>query len=172
MGKANTPQARPQLLNEVLDFVDSASGLSSKVAESGVISIYQSADGKTFNFNSATIEEVLPRTDVDGKNFIQINFKSGIKVLFTDTLVGFKPRETLGLDMSKIPKVVTTPDLLSVFEAIEESLGSDAPHNEELEVLRRVFQAILLGGELAGFDLSFERRWLSRLVPSKFQASA
>ena len=35
--------------------------------------------------------------------------------------MGFKPVEIVGLDMSRIPKVVTTPDLVSVFEAIEDA---------------------------------------------------
>ena len=38
--------------------------------------------------------------------------------------------------MAKIPKVVTTPDLLSVFEAIEESVSSDTPEHE-IESLKK-----------------------------------
>ena len=86
--------------------------------------------------------------------------------------MGFKPLETSGLDMGKIPKVVTTPDLISVFEAIEDSMSSDATPDHEVEILKKVFLAILQGGELAGFNLEFERRWMTRLVPSKIRASA
>jgi hypothetical protein len=86
--------------------------------------------------------------------------------------VGFKPTETFGLDMAKIPKVVTTPDLMSVFEAIEESMSSDIQNEHELEILKKVYQSILQGGELAGFDLKFERNWLSRLLASRIKASA
>lgn len=161
-----------QMLEEILAFVEQSAGLTSNVKESGEISIQQSIDGKLFRFNCEQLTEVLQRVDADGKQFIQVNFQSGNKVLFTDSLVGFKPRETLGLDMSKIPKVVTTPDLISVFEAIEESMSSDQAPETEVEVLKKVFTAILQGGEAAGFDLAFERRWLARLVPSKFQASA
>jgi hypothetical protein len=86
--------------------------------------------------------------------------------------VGFKPFEVTGLDMSKIPRVVTTPDLMSVFEAIEESLSSEDGIDMELDILRKVYQSILIGGEMAGFDLKFERKWMDRLYSVKFQASA
>lgn len=161
-----------QLLDEVLNFVDASTGLASTMNTDGKVSIQQSADNKVFRFEPHFLEDVLQRTDADGKQFIQVNFRSGLKVLLTDTLVGFKPSEVVGLDMSKIPRVVTTPDLLSVLEAIEESFGSDSTPEHEVEVLKRVFQAILTGGELAGFDLTFERKWLSRLVPTKMKASA
>lgn len=161
-----------QMLEEILTFVEKSAGLKSEVTETGIVSIEQSVDGKVFRFACEHLSEVLQRFDADGKQFIQVNFQSGNKVLFTETLVGFKPRETLGLDMSKIPRVVTTPDLVSVFEAIEDSMSSDFNPDTEVEVLKKVFVAILQGGELAGFDLEFERRWLARLVPVKFQASA
>lgn len=162
-----------QLLEEVLTYVDHSGGLSSNVTEDGTIFIQQAADGKVFRFQMTDLSEVLQRTDGDGKSFLQINFGNGHKVLFTDTLVGFKPRDVMGLDMSKLPKVVTTPDLLSVFEAIEESLSSEQVHQDnEVEILKKVFQAILTGGEQAGFDLAFERRWLSRLLATKYRASA
>ncbi len=165
-------QKPSQMLEEILAFVDKSAGLSSDVADHGVVAIHQNVDGKIFRFSCNELSEVLQRMDSDGKQFIQVNFQSGNKVLFTDTLVGFKPRETTGLDMTKIPRVVTTPDLISVFEAIEDSLSSDSTPETEIEILKKVFVAILQGGELAGFDLTFERKWLSRLMPSKFRASA
>ena len=165
--------AKPsQMLEEILAFVDKSQGLTSQATESGTVSVQQTVDGKVFRFESLQLTEVLQRFDADGKQFIQVNFQSGNKVLFTETLVGFKPRETLGLDMTKIPRVVTTPDLISVFEAIEDSMSSDATPDHEVEILKKVFVAILQGGELAGFDLEFERRWMARLVPTKFRASA
>jgi hypothetical protein len=160
------------MLEEVLNYIDKSSGLTSDISESGAVAVQQSVDGKVFRFKGEDLSEILQRVDADGKSFIQVNFSSGNKVLFTDTLVGFKPRETLGLDMSKIPKVVTTPDLISVFEAIEDSMGSDSTPDAELEILKKVFSAILQGGENAGFDLTFERKWLARLVSMRFQASA
>lgn len=172
MGSSETTPKPTQLLEEVLNFVEGAAGLDSAVTESGVITIQQNIDGKLFRFKCDDLNDVLQRVDGDGKQFIQVNFQNGNKVLFTDTLVGFKPRETIGLDMGKIPRVVTTPDLVSVFEAIEDSMGSDMTPANEVEVLKKVFQAILQGGELAGFDLSFERRWLARLSSTNFKASA
>lgn len=160
------------MLEDILGFVKSSSGLKTYSTNTHEAVIQQSVDGKLFKFQIETLNEVLQRVDADGSRFIQINFQNGNKVLFTDTLVGFKPAETIGLDMSKIPKVVTTPDLLSVFEAIEESLSSDLQHDQEVEVLKKVFVSILQGGELAGFDLKFEKKWVGRLVPAKFSATA
>lgn len=158
-------------LDSILNFLDASKGLSGQVGETGKVQVRQDVDGKLFSFYAYDVSEVLQRADSDGKSFLQLNFKSGNKVLLTDTLVGFKPIETFGLDMSRIPKVVTTPDLLSVFEAIEEAMGSDGI-DHEVEILKKVYQAILQGGEKVGFDLSFERRWINRLIASKLRASA
>jgi hypothetical protein len=161
-----------QLLEEIVSFLKGASGLSCSMTERDTVVVDQAIDGKKFKFQVNELADVLKRVDADGKGFIQVNFNSGTKVLFTDNLVGFKPRETFGLDMSKIPRVVTTPDLMSVFEAIEESLGSDATPEHEIEILKKVFHSILQGGELAGFDLTYERTWLHRLLGSRYRASA
>lgn len=161
-----------QMLEEVLGFVDQSGGLSSTLSEAGAISIFQDVDGKHFSFKTIEMTEVVNRFDADGKPFIQINFASGLKVLLTDNLVGFKPKQVVGLDMNKLPKVVTTPDLMSVLEAIEDNLSSDVPQDSEIEILKRVYHAILLGGESAGFDLTFEKNWLGRLAPSRVKASA
>lgn len=111
-------------LEAILTFVDRSQGLRARVSEMGKISITQESDGKIFRFDSLDLVEVLKRADSDRKPFVQINFHGSKKVLLTETLVGFKPKETLGLDMTRIPKVVTTPDLVSVYDAIEESLAS------------------------------------------------
>jgi hypothetical protein len=161
-----------QLLEEILRFVEGSSGLQIKSLVQGVVKISQSVDGKEFQFNSQNLDDVLSRMDSEGKEFIQINFVDGVKVLFTETLVGFKPTETFGLDMAKIPKVVTTPDLLSVFEAIEDTMSADIGNEHEVEILKKVYQSILQGGELAGFNLKAERAWLSRLVATRIKACA
>lgn len=158
-------------LDHILNFVDGSKGLRAKLNESGKVQIHQELDGKYFAFVSSEVSEVLHRTDSEGKAFLQLNFRNGNKVLLTETLVGFKPVETFGLDMGRIPKVVTTPDLVSVFEAIEESLGSET-NESEVEILKKVYQAILTGGEKVGFDLIFERKWVNRLLASKIKASA
>lgn len=159
-------------LDHILNFVDASKGLRAKINESGWVQIFQELDKKVFSFSSQEVSEVLHRADSEGKPFIQVNFQNGSKVLLTETLVGFKPLETLGLDMSRIPKVVTTPDLVSVFEAIEESMGADNGVDHEVEILKKVYTAIISGGEKVGFDLSAERSILNRLLASKFKASA
>lgn len=172
MSDSNPPNNTEQLLDQVLGFVDQSNGLSSTLQENGMVSILQEVDGKTIQFQSTEIAEVVHRFDSDGKPFVQLNFKTGLKVLLTESLVGFKPHQVLGLDMSKLPKVVTTPDLMSVLEAIEDNLSSDLPQDHEIEILKRVYHAILLGGESAGFDLAPEKDWLGRLAPSRVKASA
>lgn len=152
-----------KMLALILDFVSHSSGLNSNQDTAGMIFVDQKIDGKTFKFHSHELEEVLQRTDQDGKAFIQVNFISGHKVLFTDQLVGFKPKETGGLDMTKVPKVVTTPDLSSVYEAIEETLSGDIDREQEIEILKKVYQAILYGGERVGFDLTQEKSQYQRL---------
>ena len=161
-----------RLLEEIENYVQNSTGLLIEKLNSDEVSIHQQIDGKKFHFRMTALEDVLDRTDVDGKPFIQVNFTTGYKVLFTDTLVGFKPRETLGLDMSKIPRVVTTPDLVSVLTAIEDGMSSENMAEYEIDVLKRVYSAIIQGGECAGFDLSVEKTWLGRILPSKMKASA
>lgn len=158
-------------LDHILNFVDGSKGLRAKINESGRVQISQDADGKVFSFNAQDVNEVLHRADSDGKPFVQVNYKSGTKVLLTDTLIGFKPQEILGLDMTRIPKVVTTPDLVSVFDAIEESLGADNVDNE-VEILKKVYMAIISGAESVGFDLAVERKWINRLIASRLRACA
>ena len=159
------------MLEDVYAFIKNSSGLSYADKDSKIV-IVQKIDNKSVVFLKSEISEVLNRVDSEGRAFLQLNFKSNKKVLLTDSLIGFKPVEILGLDATKIPKVVTTPDLLSVFEAIEDSLSSDTTPDSEIEVLKRVYQSILSGAELIGFDLKFERVWLNRITASKFKASA
>lgn len=167
-------KTRSTLMNtdSILNYVDSSKGLKARTLDNGRIAITQNVDAKVFTFQPHDVTDVLQRSDSDGKPFLQVNFKSNVKVLLTDNLVGFKPTEIIGLDMSRIPKVVTTPDLKSVFEAVEESLGADSGLDHESEILKRVLQAILTGAEKAGFDLPEERAWFNRLAASRFQASA
>ena len=157
-------------LSNILNFVERTTGLKAAFIE-GRVEIAQSLDGKIFHFEADHVTEVLNRTDSDGRPFIQINFRDTNKVLLTDSLVGFKPSETAGLDMARIPKVVTTPDLKSVLDAIEDTLGSDQA-DHEVEILKKVFYSILSGAEKIGFDLPFERRCLERLMATKIRASA
>jgi hypothetical protein len=157
------------LVDIVKSFTANTTGLVF-IEQGDSIQIVQKADDKKISFLTSELSDVLTREDKEGKTFIQVNFKTGRKILLTDSLVGFKPESRVGLDLTRLPKVVTTPDLLSVFEAIEEILNSDTPNDSEVEVLREVYYSILSGGEAVGFDLQPEKVWLSRLTSKKASA--
>src|SRR4051812_28637785 len=110
---------RADLLIIIEDFVSKSAGLTFSKGNDGVFSIVQKSDSKTMPMKSVELSEVLSRKDADGKEFVQINFVTGKKILLTDTLIGFKPSPVPDLDVTKLPKVVTTVDLVSVLEAIE-----------------------------------------------------
>lgn len=154
----------------ILNFIDKSSGLSAKVYNEEKMIISQSLDKLSISLEYSDLFEVLERVDGDGRPFLQVNFQSGVKVLVTDNLIGFKPNPVFGLDLTRLPKVVTTPDLDSVMSAIEDSMESES--DIEVDVLKRVFQSILEGAEAVGFKLSFHReKWL-RLTATNIKASA
>jgi hypothetical protein len=158
-----------ELLDVILEFVEKTTGLERTLSEEGSLVVKQKIDGKAIDIPLTDLHDVLTRADAEGKTFLQVNFMEGKKILLTDTLVGFKPKPVAGLKLEKLPRVVTTPDLLSVFEAIEEAVSADADY-EEVEILKRVFDSILDGGELIGFDLTEERHWIRRLTPAAASA--
>ena len=155
----------------ISEFIGRSLGLQMQ-DEKGEISILQKVDNRRIRFSTSTIEEVLSRQDSEGRDFLQVNFLNGRKILITEKLVGFKPAETSGLDLRKLPKVVTTPDLVSVVEAIEESVNEFGHRAEEVDVLRRVFDSVLNGAEAVGFEVGTERNWLNFIANSKHKASA
>lgn len=158
---------------QIREFVAKSSGLRSRSNNNDEqnIQIQQNADGKGITFALAELEEVIQRIDSDGQMFLQVNFADGKKILLTQNLIGFKPMPSRGLDLTKLPKVVTTPDLLSVVEAIEDSISATPSQPEELEVLKKVFDSVLRGAEAVGFDTTSERIWLQGLA-RKNKASA
>ena len=129
------------------------------------IQLRQKIDGKSLLIDARTIGGLLPRYDQDGEEFLQINFEAGYKILVTKNLVGFKPALTAGLDRSNLPNVVTTPDILNVLDAIHDASEDAHASDVELKSLKRVFEAVILGGELVGFDLTNERGWLFKFPP-------
>lgn len=155
--------SKTEQLLQISDFVSKSSGLKSRQAAAEV-QIVQRTDGKQIAFPIADLEEVIPRIDSDGQVFLQVNFNSGKKILLTQNLIGFKPAPARGLDLSKLPKVVTTPDLLSVVEAIEDTLSTTPNQPEELDVLKKVFDSVLRGAEAVGFDTTSERVWMQGLT--------
>lgn len=155
-----------ELAQTIQTFISTAGGLEMRVEDTGKIQIMQKADEKRIKFHLQDLSEVLTREDKEGKVFIQVNFIGGKKILLTESLVGFKPEPRANLDLNRLPRVVTTPDLLSVFEAIEEVVNAEVTNPEEVEMLKEVYQSILHGGEAVGFDLQSEKIWLSRLLTS------
>lgn len=166
--KSNMTQSSESVIT---GFIERSIGLEVK-ADKGEISILQKADNRSIRFFTKNIEEVLMRQDSEGREFLQVNFFDGRKILITERLVGFKPAETNGLDLRKLPKVVTTPDLVSVVEAIEESVNTYGHRAEEVDVLRRVFDSVLNGAEAVGFQVRAERNWLNFIANIKHKPSA
>lgn len=172
MDRSNVNDINESPIDQISQFAQCAIGLDVQLKKPGFIEIVQKTDGKALSISHDSIEEVLSRLDSEGEPFLQVNFLDGKKMLLTEKLVGFKPAVCIGLDMEKLPKVVTTPDLISVVEAIEETMHSEEPCTDEVKVLQRVFDSVLEGGEAIGFNLSSERAWLKRLAATKLKPSA
>ena len=151
-------------IRSVVDFISQCRGL--RLLESGTdeLIICQRVDEKSLTFKVSQIEEVLSRTDVKNENFLQINFYDGKKVILTDNLIGFKPATQDSLDMKRLPKVVTTPDLISFIEVLEDSLHEDDVTIDEIEDVKQYFNSVLMGAEAVGFNLTCERVWMARIL--------
>lgn len=162
-----------QNMNEILNFLESKAHFHF-VLSNEAIELTQTEDQKTIGIKNEEIDKVLTRQDLDGSSFLQINFISGHKILITHSLIGFKPQEMVGFDAARIPKVVTTVDLLSVSKAIEELFDADETPNSvaEVEVLKKVYQSIMIGAENIGFKMGTEKRWFSSVMhnPAAFIA--
>ena len=162
-----------KFLEQIFNYVTETESLSFVESDlSDYFVIEQTVDQRRITLNKFDVEEVLSRTDEDGQEFLQVNFVSGKKILLTKKLVGFRPLTMFGLDMEKLPKVVTTPDIMNIFDAIQESLCHEDNSWEELEVLRKVYDSVVCGGESVGFDLSHERELFSRIPTQILPTSA
>jgi hypothetical protein len=171
LNHSTDPQSGAPHMRKIVDYITTTTGLKSW-ALGEQLQIVQKTDGKSLSIQNKDVDEVIARVDSDGAPFLQVNFFSGKKILLTDCFIGFKPALCAGLDMEKLPKVVTTPDLISVVEAIEESLTGTISPTDEVDVLHRVFDSVLRGAESVGFDLTSERLWLQRITKSNIKASA
>lgn len=161
------------LLEKIFKYVDGTENLSFvKSHLSDYFTIEQKVDSRRITVNKFDVEEVLSRVDEDGQEFLQVNFVSGKKILLTHKLVGFRPLTMFGLDMDKLPKVVTTPDIMNIFDAIQESLCHEDNSDEELEVLRKVYDSVVCGGESVGFNLDEERALFARIPTQILRTSA
>ena len=165
MDCAHASERQNKIRTDIIAFVGKSTGLRSVVLSEQKLRFQQVVDGKFIEIDVLNLEDLLFRSDTEGREFIQINFVTGGKILMTNELIGFKPTTPAGLDLSKLPRVVTTPDIISVFEAIQDALHNASPESSEVTVLRKVYEAVLAGGEAVGFDLATERAWLAR-IPS------
>ena len=156
----------------IVSFIGKSSGLEVVSNSLDKVQIFQKTDGKVLTLIPRDIEEIISRIDSSNQPFLQVNFLNGRKLLLTENLVGFKPAEMMNLDMGKLPKVVTTPDLISVVEAIEESLNLPETHPEEIKILQRVYDSVLKGAEDIGFDIANEKTWIKTITNTRLKPSA
>lgn len=147
----------------VIEFLENSSGLNYKKLETGALRISQKVDGKHIHLEIQAITAVIPREDYKKDAFIQINFTGGKKILLTDHLIGFKPAEVDGINIESLPKVVATPDLVGLFEALEDCLTEKNTNVSMLLELRQASMSIIEGAESIGIDLSQEKIWLKRI---------
>lgn len=157
---------------KMIEFIQSSAGLEVLDSQSTDFAIRQKVDLKSIVIKIDQIQNLIQRADTEGVPFLQVNLKDNKKILITENLIGFKPAVLGGLDTSRIPKVVTTQDLRSVFDAIEEALYLNENPNEEIQLLKKIFDSVIAGGEHIGFDLNRERSWLLRLPINFFNLSA
>ena len=150
-------------------FLSNSSKLSilEEEKEYNKITLYQNYDRKTLSFEVESVQKVLERKDYNGKSFLQLNFKDGKKILLTQEFVGFAPAVGVGIDIYKLPRVVTTADVLSVIEAIESSIYGTEQYQESLLEAKMFFESIAAGAESVGFDLTGERLWVEKLIPKR-----
>lgn len=146
-------------MEQIADFIESESSLTLDSLSQTGLTLTQNIDGKSLEILTSGVEEVLTREDSAGKPFLQVNFIEGTKILITNSLVGFKPALFEGVDPERIPNVVTTPDLLSIVEALSDFDFEE--DYEEYRALRRMYYSILHGAEAVGFEIENERLWIS-----------
>lgn len=159
------------MLEEIIRFIGGSRGLKIYSSNS-FIEITQLSDKRNLQLALSDLELVMLREDQDGRPFLQLNLVGNKKILLTDQLIGFKPKAISGLDLKKLPRVVTTPDLISVLEAIEEALSGSDIINPEAEMLKKAYFAIVVGAENVGFKMMTEREWITRLVASVRQRAS
>ncbi len=170
--KINT-ETTSQHINDVINYLETQTQFIFTFDED-ILELTQKEDLKKITIDFAQIEKVLIRQDVDDSKFLQINFTSGTKILITKSLVGFKPNQLIGFDLTKIPRVVTTIDLVSVSKAIEDLFDSEETYETqtEIEILKKVYQSILYGAENVGFKMQAEKTWLTSVMLNHSAAAA
>lgn len=162
-----------QHINDIINYLEAQTHFVFKYDDK-VLELTQKEDLKKIKIEFDKIEKVLVRQDVDGSQFLQVNFALGVKILITKTLIGFKPNQLVGFDLTRIPRVVTTIDLVSVSKAIEDLFDTEETNDSkaEVEILKKVYQSILYGAEAVGFKMQAERAWLSAIMLNQSAAIA
>jgi hypothetical protein len=172
----------------LVDFCRQASGYRILLVSEDALIIEQMIDRRALRIAAHWIEDILDRADQDDQMFLQVNFADDRKLLVTDRLIGFKPQPRLQREgaehaVRRLPRVVTTPDLASVLGAMNESFDR-SDDRTELATLRVLYDAILRGASLIGFEVSEDRRKLlpylhaeahdssARAVETKFKTNA
>lgn len=161
-------------MNEIVNFLELQSSFEFKINED-TFELVQLEDLKKLVINYEKIEKVIKRKDVDGADFLQINYcNSELKVLITKSLIGFKPVELNGLTIEKMPRVVTTIDLKSVKMGIEDIFSSEETQDSlaEIQILKKIYKSILRGAEQVGFNMCAEKHWLSGILNSNLAFTA
>jgi hypothetical protein len=187
----NEPQASAEQLRHfgrLIDFCRKASGYRILHQSEDTLIIEQMIDRRALRICANWIDDILDRADPDGQMFLQVNFADDRKILITDRLIGFKPqprshREGAEHAVRRLPRVVTTPDLASVLGAMNESFDR-SDERTELATLRVLYDAILRGASLIGFEVADDRRKLlpylhaeasessARAIETKFKTNA
>jgi hypothetical protein len=161
---APSTERQLELLGEIRRFISKADGLQTEERDAGQIRILQKADHRFLDIDPANLEEVLFRSDTEGRAFLQINFCTSKKILVTESVIGFKPIPVVDLAASRLPRVVTTLDIASVVDVIQDALHAQDSIDKDVRLLRQVLEAVIAGGESVGFNLREERLWVARLV--------
>ncbi len=151
-----------QFINEV----EVLRGLKFEI-RSNLVIIYQLFDGKQLEISKDQILNLIKRSHEKNALFFQINYRDGRKILLTENLIGFKPAAIENLDMMRIPKVVTTPDLKSVIDAIEDECDIGNKGNAKYLELVKVYKSIEKGAENIGINTNNEKLMLSKIVNFK-----
>ncbi|PIT99977.1 MAG: hypothetical protein COT74_06400 [Bdellovibrionales bacterium CG10_big_fil_rev_8_21_14_0_10_45_34] len=170
MESSSRSDQKGQLIEKIIEFVERSNGLDGQNTPGDQFEIVQKLDGKRLVFHPTEVDLIYHRKDSEERPFVQVNFTSGVKILLTEDFIGFKPVPMLGLDQEQLPKVVTTPDLISVFEAFEEAFYQEGSESAEVQTLRKVFFSIICGGEAVGFDLECEKNWVQTLPKAPVSA--
>ncbi|MBX9769339.1 MAG: hypothetical protein K2X47_18825 [Bdellovibrionales bacterium] len=165
---AGTTEDRFKMIQE---YAAKTVGLKVRTVSETNLEIRQVYDQKTVVLDLSLVKDVLERTDTDGKRFLQVNFLDGKKILVTDAFIGFKPVITPERSSEKLPKVVTTSDLISVIEAIEDlSSGTVKNTKEDLDSFRKIYHSIIEGAEQIGFNCENEKNWFCGVARLKASA--